>query len=909
MRKPAHHHKDDRKLVPGNGPMINSPSDTLIQHQVLGPYRIKRKLGAGGMGEVYQAVDTRLERKVAIKILPPEALRDADKVERFQREARAISSLSHPRICPLFDIGHEDGKDFLVMELVEGQTLEERLKRGPLPLEQALEYAAQIADALAAAHQRGIVHRDLKPGNIMLTTSGVKLLDFGLAKLQEPEPREDRRGSDADKTLTSTGAIMGTFPYMSPEQAEGKPVDSRSDIFSFGAVLYEMLTGQRAFRGESPASLIIAVLQTEPVAISSLMTFQRPGLERIVAKCLAKEVERRWQSAADLRDALRWAIDELAPQPYSAARQPPAPLTLAAGILLALLAGAGAVWWWSDAEPDSPPPTWVEIAPPEGLREVDVPTLSPSGRQLVFEAVDQEGRQQLWLRSLGSREARRLPGTEGASQAFFSPDGRSLGFFAAGALRRLDLEEGHVTVLYEGVGFGASGSWEGDQILFTPNIQDGLLRISASGGTAVQVTTTDLSGGVFGHVWPRLLPDGRRFLFVQHVGEQAGIHAGSLDSDSTRVILPFDRITSTGIELVNEHLVFLRGGVLFAQRFDEQTLELKGEPMRMLDGVSSFGPGFAGFSVSRNGHLVYRRDAGWPTSQVVWLDLSGREIETVGPPGPYFDLRMQSSRPVLSSSGRWLGLSRRPPGEDPQIWLLDMQRQTMLPFITNGYSTSVVFGPDDKTIIYGKVLREPPALYFRPLDGSVPEAPLLPTSSGLPPERWPSDSSASGRYLLFSEQLPDTGWDVHVVDLHSDPIETRPYTQDRAHNQLGKFSPDERWIAFASTLSGQYEMYISRFPTRSRPIQISNGIGGEAFWAMDGSAIYYPGRDGTLMRVSMLESEDEPVLSEPEPVFNAPGLRAIGVSPTGERFLALRMITEPTVQPYVLILNWASQLE
>jgi eukaryotic-like serine/threonine-protein kinase len=881
----------------------------------LGPYRIKRQLGAGGMGEVYLAVDSRLDREVAIKILPPEASEDDAMIERFRREARAISSLSHSNICALYDIGHEQGTDYLVMELLEGETLAERLARGALPLDQALAYAAQIADALGTAHRRGIVHRDLKPGNVMLTGTGIKLLDFGLAKLQK-QPAALEGGAPtavmtAKAPLTGEGTILGTFQYMSPEQIEGQPVDERSDIFAFGALLYEMVTGRPAFGGASPASLIGAIMHSEPTPLGELLAVTPPALDRIVRKCLAKQPDQRWQNAMDLRDELIW----IAENPLLPVNAKPARRSLSTYVgwgAAALLALALAAAWTLSPPPQPAATIWAEIQPPGDISEPGVPVLSPDGRQLVFEASNRSGQRQLFVRNLGARQAQPLAGTEGATLPFFSPDGRSLAFFAGGSLRRLDLAEGRITTLYEGTGFGAAGSWAGDgqgHILFTPNIQEGLLRITGSGSRPITVTEPDLASNNFGHAWPHLLPDGKHFLYAQIAGKGAGIHIGHLEEDRSALLVPFGEVATTGVQYTDSgHLVYLREGDLYAQRLDLDKLELVGEPARVAEGINFYGPGFAAFSVSRNGHLVYQEDPGWATWQTIWVDQNGTEIEAVGPPGPYYDARNPLNVPQLSPNGRWLAMSHRLPKRKPSLWLLDMQRQTSLPFASHGYNSTPVWSPDSDAVVFGKVLERPPELYLKSLDSNEAEQPLLPAADGLAPERWPNSWSPSGRYIMFAEQTFENGWDLFVLDQSEQPGAVRPYTRLSSHAQAGAIAPNERWALYLSNLSGRYEVYLSSFPEHGRQIQVSRGIRGAAFWSHDGREIFYPGPDGALMSVSVLETEGEPVLSEPvrilEPITPPP----FAVSIDGERFLTLRREQDPETPLYTLVLNWSTNL-
>ena len=886
-----------------------------MQGKQVDHFSIEKKLGAGGMGDVYLAVDKRLDRRVAIKVLPTETCSDEAMVMRFRREARAISSLSHPHICQLYDIGQHDGSDYLVMEYLDGETLADRLKRGAMALDEALQHAAAIADALAAAHRHGIVHRDLKPGNVMLTPDGVKLLDFGLAKLQSQTPVVGDDAPTAAMTaapLTGKGTILGTFQYMSPEQIEGMAVDARTDIFAFGALLYEMLTGTQAFSGASPASLIGSIMHSEPPPLVDRLPLTPLALERVVRRCLAKNPDHRWQHAGDLADELKWIAEE---KPGEQPLQPRSrKISSLAGWGLALVMLAGfAVLGLRHPEPEPLLPSWVNISPPAGVVDSGVPALSPNGRLLVFEADSHEGGRQLWLRSLNADNARPLAGTTGGSQPFFSPDGRSIGFFAGGALKTLDLDAGRIHTLYEGTGFAASGSWAGEgagRILFTPSVQHGLMLISGAGGRVTEITTPDPEQDTFGHTWPQLLPDGEHFLYAQIAGEQAGIHLARFDDEPSNLIIPFDGVASTGIAYVPDgHLVYFRDGDLYAQRLDLEGMAAVGESVRIAEGIRSQGPGNVAFSISASGNLIYLDDAGWAEWQLVWLDRAGAELETLGEPGPYIDLAMVNSRPQLSDDGRWLALNRRQPKRKPELWILDTRHGTQLPLATEGYNAAPAWGPRAEQIAFGRVLDGPPEIFIRPLDHNGAEYPALISAVGLQPERWPNDWSTSGRYLMYQEQIAATGWDIHLLDMDTDPPISRPFTRMSASAQLGKISPDERWAVYASNLSGGWEFYLTTFPEHGRQWQISQGISGPAFWATDSSEIFYPGQDGTLMSVALEATDGEPEYSAPRPLLTGHRPAPFAISPDGERFLALKKIGDPPALPYTLVLDWSASLD
>ena len=624
---------------------------TLSAGSRLGPYEILSPLGAGGMGEVYKARDTRLERTVAVKVLPSHMSASPEVRQRFEREARTVSQLSHPHICALYDVGRENDVEYLVMEYLEGETLSDRLAKGPLPLEQTLRYGVEIADALDKAHRQGIVHRDLKPANVMITKSGVKLLDFGLAKAMAPaKPQSSLTSLPTQQGLTQEGTILGTFQYMAPEQLEGKEADARTDIFAFGCVLYEMATGRKAFSGASHASLITAIMSTEPPPISSALPMSPPALDRVVKKCLAKDPEDRWQNASDLGSELKW-IGESGSQtgvatPVSPRRLTRERLAWAVAILALLLAGVAVFRSGRGTTGFAiPMRSSIILTDKSALRSI---ALSPDGTRLAFVARDSAGKNLLWIRPLDSLAAQPLLGTENPSFPFWSPDGRSLGFFADGKLRRIDASGGPPRTLGDApVPRGGSWSREG-VILFSPVVDGPLYRVSASGGLATAVTQLDRSRGESTHRWPFFLPDGRHFLYlVASFGsgeekERMGIYVRSLDSKEERLIVV---AKSTLAYAAPGFVLFRRERHLVAQPFDARSLRITGDPFLVAENIQYF-PQTSGalFSVSENGLLVY-------------------QTESV-PPLPSPLLRARS--PAAPGDYRFLRRGRRP-GQSPHF--------------------------------------------------------------------------------------------------------------------------------------------------------------------------------------------------------------------------------------------------
>jgi serine/threonine protein kinase len=600
----------------------------------LGPYEIISSIGAGGMGEVYRARDTRLNRIVAVKVLP-EHLSNPQLRERFEREARAISSLSHPHICALYDVGQQNGIEYLVMEHLEGETLAGRLKKGPLPTDQVLQYAIQITDALDTAHKHAVIHRDLKPGNIMLTKTGAKLLDFGLAKVRAAEAVAGMTAAPTQTTpLTGEGTILGTLQYMAPEQLEGKEADARTDIFALGAVIYEMATGRKAFEGKSQASLISAIMTAEPPSISTLQSMAPPPLDHVVRSCLAKEPEMRWQTAHDVLVELKWIVDAGSqagiPKPVVAhwKRRELFSWALTAVVSLALLVLAFVHF---RQKPTQARPFRFSVSPPEKVTlSPAAPAVSPDGSLLAFLAAT-EGRSMIWIRAIDSLVARPLAGSDWASTMFWSPDSHFLAFIARGKLKKIELSTGSVSTICD-ADSNTQGDWNGDGIIvLSMSKTRPLHRVQAAGGVPTQLTALDPLRGDFSHSWPQWLPDSRNFLYFVETAlrETTGIYAAALGPATAASKLIVEsyaagryaspRSSSTG------HLLFLDGDALMAQSFNPSSVKLTGEPMRIAEQVGGLMVEYAGnpgFSISQNGVLAYHSITG-PRSQLVWLDRAG----------------------------------------------------------------------------------------------------------------------------------------------------------------------------------------------------------------------------------------------------------------------------------------------
>jgi eukaryotic-like serine/threonine-protein kinase len=873
----------------------------------LGPYEISAPVGAGGMGEVYRAKDTRLGRDVAVKVLPAHLSASAELRQRLEREAKTISQLSHPHICMLHDVGHQDGTDYLVMEFLEGETLADRLAKGALPMEQALKIGIETAGALDAAHRSGIVHRDLKPGNIMLTKSGVKLLDFGLAKLATPDKTAVSQATSLptalqeSQPLTSRGTILGTFQYMSPEQLEGKEADARSDIFAFGCVLYEMLTGQKAFSGKSQASLISSIMGSDPPPISSIQPMIPPALDRIVKGCLAKEPEHRWSTAHDVMLQLQWIAEggSLAgvPAPVVSRRKNRQKLSWAIAAA-AILAAAVFAYGYVRRAPKPAPVVRFDIATPPDVTTLDVPRISPDGRILAFDASDTTGKARIWIRPLNALAAQPLPGTEGGVRPFWSPDSKFIGFMADGVLKKVDVTGGPPSKICDAPG-GSDGTWSPEGvILFDGTGTDPIHRVPAAGGTKAVVVELDKAKKETSVGWPEFLPDGKHFLYLLtgDKPEESAYWIGSIDSNERKMLAPAQTLVTYAPP---GYLLFVRDRTLVAQPFDAKALKTTGEPIPLAEQIGTDNVGLARFSVSRNGVLAYR--TGETGGRLLWRDRNGRELEVLGDPGNYGNPRLSGDRLAFNLSD-----ARNGKGD---VWIRDLVRGVNSRFsLGAGNNVRPVWSPDGATIVFSSDRSGSLDLYEKATRGQGAEKLLLKSDEAKTATDWSPD----GRYIVYASANPKTLNDIWALPTFGDrkpiPIAVGPFGEFNA-----VFSPDGRFIAYQSGESGRAEIYAQTFPDGTGRWQVSNGGGVDPSWRADGKEIFYRSPDQKLMAVEIRTAASEIEAGIPKALFPITvrpggGRNRYVPSADGQRFLIDAPVGRDAMSPTTVVLNWPAGL-
>jgi len=874
------------------------------------------------MGEVYKARDTRLDRSVAVKILPAHLSDRPEAGERFEREARTISSLNHPHICHLHDVGEQNGVRFLVMELLEGETLADRLRRGPMPLEQALRYGVEIAEGLEAAHRRGVVHRDLKPGNVMLTKTGAKLMDFGLAKentSSKPVSVEltATMTSSHATPLTQQGTIVGTFQYMAPEQVEGKEADARSDIFSLGAVLYEMISGKRAFEGKTLVSVAAAILEREPEPIRTVQPATPPALERVVKKCLTKDPDARWQSAGDLASELKWIAEGPAsgmgeqpaasslPKKHALLPWVVAVVALIAALTLAVLRSGGR---------EAKPLVRTQIVASDKFEFNFVgdnggpPMISPDGAHIVFSAHTQ-GKQQLFLRSLDNLTPQPLPGTEEANFPFWSPDSRSIGFFAGGKLKRMEIGGGPAVILCDAP-IGRGGSWSANgTILFSPQFSAAIYQIPAEGGTPAALTK--LTDKYTTHRWPAFLPDGKHFLYLaaNHTAPtgDTGVFWASLDGKENKLVVlsPSNAIYTAG------HLLYVRQNALVAQPFDPSSGELKGQASVLNDDVQVDNSVWRGtFSVSENGIMVYQPGQAGGALELTWFDSHGGKTGNLSGPDDYYQIELSpDGKKAAVVVGSFVQV----------IWIYDVEHNTRTRFtFGKDVNLSPIWSRDGKQIAY---MAGPAAgltqqtILVKAADGSGEEKKLLDVGAYSGLQDGLCDWSADGRYILYVAGTASVGngTDIWVLPLFGDH-KPFPYINAPGNQQHAQFSPDGNWVAYSSDESGQLEVYVAPFPWTGAKWQVSNGGGALPRWRRDGKKIFFLRMGSTAVFAADVSSHGSSFeVDEVRTLFNINNLspntagQQYAITGDGQRFLQITT-GEAGKLPLTVIQNWTTQL-
>jgi Tol biopolymer transport system component len=873
----------------------------------LGPFRIDSLIGAGGMGEVYRAWDTRLDRQVAIKVLPQISTIDGAGRERFEAEARAISRLTHPRISTLYDVGSapvgSTTVQYLVMELVDGETLAARLKRGPLPVNQALTIAIEVAEALAAAHAAGVVHRDVKPANIMLTRSGAKLLDFGLARLRRPLV-VGHTVVPANDPATHRAGLFGTLPYLAPEVLRGVEADARTDLFAFGAVLYEMLAGNPAFAAGSEADLIAAILEREPAPVSTRQPLTPPPLERLIVTCLAKDPDERWQTSQDLLRALRWVRDDhsrsAVPAPTEGMLSRKAVALGASGAALLLLLLAAAVWQRPAVTVSRV--TFPVFAPagtqfPRGTAEIAV---APDGSGLVFVGVAANGARQLWLRRFDAADSALLVGTDGAHDPFWSPDARWIGFFTPGKLMKVSPTGGQPQVLCDARPNGR-GTWNQSGTILFSGFGETLHRVSENGGDARPVTVLDESRGDFAHSFPVFLPDGQRFLYltVNRGGDSSELFQGSLDSTETRRVFA----SEANVGVAGRYLISLNKGVLVAQPYDPDRAALTGVPIKIADRILSDPPRRSGgpFSVGAGSVIAYRSAS--PNSRLLWFERTGRELDSFPVDGDYH-------HPRLSPDEKSMLIEKTDPSSGQHtIWILDLLRRTSSRLIADPFGAHhPAWSPDGRRIVFSSNRLGGLALFTTRSDGSGSAEAVLPGEKRFV---YIADWSRDGRYLLY--QIERGGReDLEILSLGVDRTRLT-FVGSAAKEIQGQFSPDGKWIAYTSDESGSPEVYVRHFPDTGAKWQISTHGGAQGRWRDDGKELFYLALDGKLMAVDIKGSSSSFEAGTPHLLFNTgiagsffDRFNQYLVMRDGRHFMVNRSAEDENSAPITVVMNWAA---
>ena len=866
----------------------------------LGPYEIVAVIGAGGMGEVYRARDTRLERTVAVKVLRAHLSSNPEFKLRFDREARAISSLSHPNICALFDVGHQDGIDFLVMEFLEGQTLADRLRRGPIPASELLRIGTNIADGLTKAHRSGVIHRDLKPANVMLTATGAKLLDFGLAKAAAAGASAsaelpaftaaNTQSEPSSSPITQQGTVVGTYQYMAPEQIEGREADTRSDIFAFGSVLYEMASGRRAFEGKSQLSVASAILERDPESLHSIQPLTPPALEHVVQTCLAKDPEDRYQTAHDIAVELKWigqagVVSTTSSRPNRRERWAWMFAIASIIVLIALL-------FWTSLRPEkSGDVLQLSLARPDGapFSRFGGLALSPDGKFAVFTGEGESNQVSLWLRRMDGTRIDPIPLTQGGGQPFWSPDSRSIGFFADGKLKRIDLGGGPPQVLCDAPAIG--GTWSRDGVILFGS--DGpIQRVSSAGGAPTAATKLDPEEE--GHRWPWFLPDGKHFLFLGDANrtEDHTLKVGSLEGGVKTL---FHHAITNAIYVAPGYLLYIRDGALVAHAFDMKSLSLVG-------GGKVIGPDIAPshqdhrfeFSASETGLLAYRSTP--PEVEVTWVDHAGKRLGSAGEQG-------RLGQMVVSPDGKQLIVMRLDlSGRVSNYWIRDLARGVSSRITFHpGDDHGAVWSPDNTQFVYASSRQGGDGLYQAPIANPTREELLYKQPSG---QMFPTSWSADGQAILFNYFGGNADvWIFRFTDRKAEPL-----LQSKFSEYDAVFSPDQHWIAYASDESGALQIYVQSFPSGSKRIQISADHGDSPRWSSDGRELYYLGPGNKVISMPVQSKGGDLIVGNQKDLFPV-GIYDFVPHPDGRRFLMQQPRSDPFLAPITITLGWQQALE
>ena len=876
----------------------------------IGRYEIRSKIGEGGMGEVYRARDEKLNRDVAVKVLPLSLSDGSDRLHRFEQEAQAAGTLNHPNILAVYDVGVHQGAPYVVSELLEGESLREVLNTGPIATRKAIDYATQIAHGLAAAHDKGIIHRDIKPDNLFITRDDrVKILDFGLAKLSQPSGENTEQTDVLTRRVhTNPGTVMGTAGYMAPEQVRARPVDNRSDIFSFGAVFYEMLSGRRAFRGDSAIETLNAILKEDPAELTTSNPNIAPSLERVVLHCLEKSPERRFQSASDVAFALE-SLSGLTSHPSQQTTVGILPresswrsrqvVWVAGGVLLVSLLGTLALSYFSRQPNNRGNNIKLTLTTPAHTTFPANVTISPDGQRVVFTATNTEGKRLLWVRPLDSLIAQPLVATDGARSPFWSPDSRFIGYFANLKLLKIEVSGGRPQTLCD-VPENGGGTWSHDGVILFAG-QEGLYRVSSQGGTPV--LATKVTPKEEAHRWPYFLPDGRHFVFLGDAGttEDHNIRLGSLDSQDSQIL--FGAISRI-VYAPPGYLLYVNQGALVAVHFDASSLKVTGDAATITEKIASVGDNHEfDFSVSDDGTLAYQ--SGSITGQYTWFDRTGKKLGIVGEP-------VGSEHISLSPDGRSAAIGMLDAdGRQSDVWLMDLGRNTQSRFTFDPYGDGTpLWSPDGKRIIFGSNRlggRYSVNLFEKSASGTGDEHVLLQSDSGKFATSW----SRNGEFILFDNWVPQSKGGIWMLPL-SNPNDAKPILQSTAFNQgQGQISPNGRFIAYTSDESGRFEVYVQRYPPSTDKWPISSGGGLQPLWRADGKELFFVTGDQKFMAVEV-KTDGSFESSIPRELFQTAMQLGAGydyaVSSDGQRFLISSPLETGEVSPMTIVLNWSAKL-